>query len=92
MYMGVYHFTGDTAQLLEGHQRMLELLPPGVLKIHICLATESGISVYDTCPDREVFDRFSQGSGFAELVAAAGLPAPTVVPLGTVDSYEVHTT
>ncbi|GAB2740755.1 hypothetical protein GCM10027038_43990 [Arthrobacter bambusae] len=61
MFMGVYHFDGDSAQLLEGHKRMVGLLPPGALKIHVCLSTEGGISVYDTCPDRATFDRFSSG-------------------------------
>ncbi|WP_427018822.1 hypothetical protein ACQCSX_09950 [Pseudarthrobacter sp. P1] len=90
MFMGVYHFTGDTAELLAGHRRMVGLLPPGVLQIHFCLATATGISVYDTCPDRATFERFSQGPGFAGLVASAGMPAPTSVPLGEVDSYEFH--
>ncbi|MGO4384237.1 hypothetical protein [Specibacter sp. RAF43] len=92
MFMGVYHFAGDTSELLEGHRRMLALMPPGVLQIHLCLTTPTGISIYDTCPDRATFDRFSRGRDFAELVAQAGMPAPDAVPLGDVESYELHVT
>lgn len=90
MFMGVYHFDGDPAQLLERHKRMVGLLPPGALKIHVCLSTEGGISVYDTCPDRATFDRFSRGHSFAELVAEVGLPEPRIEALGDVESYEFH--
>ncbi len=63
------------------------LLPAGQLDLHLCVQTEDGITVLDTCPNREVFDRFSSGRDFQKLVAAAGLPRPEVVRLGEIKSY-----
>lgn len=74
MYLGMYTFRGNPAELLAGHARMLALLPEGQLDLHLCVETEDGIAVLDSCPSREVFDRFSSGRSFQELVAAAGLP------------------
>lgn len=87
MYLGMYSFRGDPAELLAGHDRMLGLLPAGQLELHLCVQTDDGIAVLDTCPSREVFDRFSNGSQFRELVAVAGLPRPEIRHLGEVKSY-----
>ncbi|MET3932782.1 hypothetical protein [Arthrobacter sp. OAP107] len=87
MYLGMYSFRGDPAELLAGHDRMLTLLPEGQLDLHLCVQTEDGIAILDTCPSREVFDRFSSGRAFQELVAAAGLPSPEIQHLGDVKSY-----
>jgi hypothetical protein len=87
MYLGMYSFRGNPAELLAGHDRLLALLPAGQLELHLCLQTEDGITVLDTCPNREVFDRFSSGRDFQELVAAAGLPRPEVARLGEIKSY-----
>jgi len=46
------------------------------------VVTENGISVYDACPSREVFEEFSRD--FPAAVVAVGLPAPRIVPLGDV--------
>ncbi|AXJ08383.1 hypothetical protein CFN17_01095 [Arthrobacter sp. PM3] len=83
----MYSFRGDPAELLAGHDRMLALLPEGQLELHVCVQTDEGIAVLDTCPSREVFDRFSSSSQFRELVAAAGLPGPEIRHLGDVRSY-----
>jgi len=87
MYLGMYSFRGDPAELLAGHDRMLALLPAGQLELHLCVQTEDGIAVLDTCPNRQVFDRFSSGPEFQELVAAAGLPKPEIRRLGEITSY-----
>lgn len=87
MYLGMYSFRGDPAELLAGHDRLLALLPAGQLELHLCVQTEDGMAVLDTCPNREVFDRFSGGREFQELVAAAGLPRPEITRLGEVKSY-----
>lgn len=52
MYLGMYSFRGDPAELLAGHDRMLALLPEGRLDLHLCVQTEDGIAILDTCPNR----------------------------------------
>ncbi|MFF2345849.1 hypothetical protein [Pseudarthrobacter sp. NPDC058119] len=87
MYLGMYSFRGDPAELLAGHDRLLALLPQGQLDLHLCVQTKDGIAVLDTCPDREIFDRFSGSRAFQELVASAGLPRPEIQHVGDVKSY-----
>ncbi|MHC6231113.1 hypothetical protein ACX5I6_16100 [Arthrobacter sp. MMS24-T111] len=83
----MYIFRGNPAELLAGHDRMLALLPEGQLDLHLCVETKDGIAVLDTCPNKEVFDRFSSGRSFHELVAAAGLPPAEIQHLGIVKSF-----
>ncbi|MDN4643717.1 hypothetical protein [Arthrobacter sp. PsM3] len=87
MYLGMYSFRGDPAELLAAHDRLLAMLPAGQLELHLCVQTPEGIIVLDSCPSREVFDRFSSGLEFRGLVAAAGLPEPEARGLGEVRGY-----
>lgn len=84
MFLAAYHFDGDPDALLGGYRSMVAGFPPGALELHVCVATDSGLTVYDACPSREVFEAFSRGADLAGAVASAGLPAPRVEPLGEV--------
>ncbi|MGO4119905.1 hypothetical protein [Arthrobacter sp. YAF16] len=87
MYLGMYSFRGNPAELLAAHDRMLALLPAGQLEFHLCVQTDEGIVVLDTCPSREVFDGFSSSAEFRKLTADAGLPSPEIRALGEIQSY-----
>ena len=84
MFLGRYDFAGDPDELLGAYQRMMTALPPEMLLWHACVRTETGISVLDACPTREVFREFSTGDAFGQVRAAAGLPEPLVTELGEV--------
>jgi hypothetical protein len=84
MFLGAYHFDGDPQALAAGYRSLLAGFPPGALALHVCVATADGLTVYDACPTREVFEQFSRGDELAAAIAAAGLPAPRVQPLGEV--------
>jgi hypothetical protein len=88
-YLGCYHFTGDTGQLLAAYDRLRTRYPDATLDLHVCVVRADGITVIDTCPDRETFTAFSYGPDFAASLAQAGLPEPAVEPLG--DMYAVVT-
>lgn len=83
MFLSAYHFDGDPAVLVPAYETLMSGFPPGAAELHVCVLTETGLSVYDACPSREVFEEFSRG-GFRDAVAAAGLPVPRIVPLGDV--------
>jgi hypothetical protein len=83
MFLSAYHFDGDPAVLVPAYETLMSGFPPGAAELHVCVLTETGLSVYDACPSREVFEEFSRG-GFQTAVAAAGLPVPRIVPLGDV--------
>ena len=84
MFLGAYRFDGDPAALLPAYDVLVAGFPQDGFELHACVVTARGITVYDACPSREVFDEFSRGGEFAAAVAAAGLPAPVVEPLGEI--------
>ena len=84
MFLSAYHYDGDPAALVTAYDVMRRGFPPDTFELHACVVTGSGITVYDACPTREVFEGFSVSPEFRGAVAAAGLPAPRIEPLGEV--------
>lgn len=84
MFLNAYHFAGDPAALVPAYDVLQRGLPPETIELHACVVTETGITVYDACPSREIAASFSAGPEFRGAVAAAGLPEPRVEPLGEV--------
>jgi hypothetical protein len=94
MFLGAYHFTGDRDELLAAYERLHAAYPPETLDLHVCVANDDGITVYDACPSRDVFASFSSSAEFADALDGAGLPTPRVVQLGEVHAAmlreEIH--
>ena len=90
MFLGVYHFDGDTTALLAAYDRLLALFPPNSFDLHVCIKRADGISVYDTCPDRPTFEQFSSGPEFRDTIRSAGLPSPRVEQLGDIYTARVR--
>jgi hypothetical protein len=84
MFMGAYRFAGDPAELVPAYDRLMANMPADAISLHLCLVEDGGIVVLDACPTRDVFMEFSSSSGFAAAVAGAGLPVPSVEPMGEV--------
>ena len=78
MHLGIYHFAGDPAELLPAYDRMLAAMPPGTVFFHACTVEPDGIAIYDACPTREAFERFSTSPEFRAALASAGLPEPAI--------------
>ncbi len=92
MYLTAYHFRGDPAELTRGHAQLLSALPAEDVQLHIVVATEHSITVLDACPSRAVFEEFSTSRTFLTAIADAGLPSPTIEPLGEVAQAIVRPT
>ena len=84
MFLSAYHFDGDPAALVPAYDVMQQGFPPDNFELHACVVTGSGITVYDACPTREIFEGFSVSSEFRGVLDAAGLPTPRIEPLGEV--------
>jgi hypothetical protein len=85
MFLSTYDFDGDPATLLPAYDRFIAASHRAdALLLHVCVVREGGITIYDACPSREVFEDFSQSAQFAEAIAAAGLPRPRTTPRGEV--------
>jgi len=84
MILSTYRFEGDPAALVESHQRMLELYPPGSLDLHLAVADDQGLTVFDSCPDLATHQAFVASAEFRGALAQVGLPSPTIEVLGEV--------
>jgi hypothetical protein len=84
MFLSAYHFDGPPAELLPAYRRLHDRYPPDRPDLHICTIRDGGITVYDACPSREVFEHFSGSDEFRASVLSAGLPLPRAQPLGEV--------
>jgi len=90
MFLGVYRFEGDTAQLRMAYERMLELIPHTNLQLHVCVPGDNGLSIIDTCPNKERFLSFASSSEFAEVLKTVGLPTPQITPMGEVHAAFIN--
>jgi hypothetical protein len=86
MFLSAYHFDGPTDELLPAYGRLQVSFPPDSVELQICIAREGGITIYDACPSRTVFEDFHRSPEFLSTVADVGLPVPRVEPLGDVEN------
>jgi hypothetical protein len=77
VHLGIYEFDGDPEQLLPAYDAMMAAMPVSTA-FHLCAIRLGGIVVYDTCPTREAFERFSTGEEFHGALRAFGLPEPRI--------------
>ena len=84
MFLGRYEFDGDPAPLTDAYDRFLAQVPDEAIGWHVCITHAAGLTIYDTCPSREVFESFSTNPEVIGAMTSAGLPRPTVTPLGEV--------
>lgn len=82
LFLGKYDFDGDPDTLLAAYDRMMAVTPAEQISFHTCIRRAGGITIYDTCPSLAEFEAFSTDPQLLAGMAAAGLPAPVVTPLG----------
>ena len=76
MYLGIYDIDGDPRELLVAYDRLIAGMPEGQLFFHACAVRENGITIFDACPTKEAFEKFSTSAEFRNAAEAAGLPWP----------------
>jgi len=89
VFLGVYRFEGDSEKFLSAYEKLVKMMPQENLHLQICISDGKGISIYDACPSREVFDAFSTSADLQMALVRAGLPQPEVGELGEVHSAYV---
>lgn len=85
MHASIWKFAGDPDDLTLHYDAMVAEIPATNMRLHLCLRTEDGILLVDTCPSREVFEEFAAGEAFRALRAKHGLPDPE-----TLEHFPVH--
>ena len=53
------------------------MMPESQVVFHACAIRENGITIYDACPTKEVFEQFSTSAEFRGATEAVGLPFPS---------------
>ncbi len=89
MFFGSYYFPGDPQALIQAYESFMTSYPEDALLLHVCVVGTDGITVYDTCPNRQVFEAFNASQKLASAIAAAGLPQPVITPCGDVYAAKV---
>ena len=82
IYLGAVRFDGDPGELLPAYHRLLERFPIDALDVHLCVSRDDGLTVFDACPTKAVYEDFTGSESFRSALAAAGLPAPRIAGLG----------
>ena len=82
MYISSYTFTGDPADLGARYDQLLDTFRDELI-VHVVVATDTGLVVWDACPDRAAAEAFWTSAAFVEGLARVGLPTPRVEGLGT---------
>jgi hypothetical protein len=78
MHASISTFRGDPDDLVARYDAMVADIPPANIRLQLCLRTDDGIVVVDTCPSREAFDAFFHDGPFRSLLARHGLPEPEI--------------
>jgi hypothetical protein len=84
MHASISTFQGDPDDLLARYDAALAELGRANIDLQLCLRTDDGIVVIDTCPSREAFEAFYNGGPFRSMLARHGLPDPVI------ESHPVH--
>lgn len=92
MFLSIYHFDGEPAQLQAAHARMLQIVPQDGLQVHLAVPRADGLDLYDTCPSLAVAEGFTQSAEFRGLLGSVGLPAPRIERVGDVASATLQGT
>ena len=90
MYLGAAYFDGDPDELLPAYHRMLEKFGLEALDVHLCITRDGGLTVFDACPTKEIYEEFTTSETFLGAIAEAGLPVPRVSGLGDVQVAHVR--
>jgi hypothetical protein len=86
MFLGIYRFSGDPTELAAAYDRLMDQFPDDMLLLHICVTTDGGLLIVDTCPSQIDFEAFSANPDVLAAMQAAGLPAPQVEKVGEIHS------
>jgi hypothetical protein len=90
MYLGAVRFDGNPGELLRAYQRMLEKFGLDNLDVHLYITRDGGLTVFDACPTKEIYEEFIRSETLLSAIAEAGLPEPRVSGLGDVQVAQVR--
>lgn len=83
MYLTSYTFTGDSTDLINRYDQLLARYRDEVL-LHVAVTTETGLVVYDACPDQATAEAFRVSPEWCDALGSVGLAMPVATGLGEI--------
>ena len=78
MHASILTFSGDPDDLTARFDSLLAQVPLDNVRLMLVVRRPDGITLVDTCPSRDAYERFRASGWLDSAMAAAGLPAPDV--------------
>lgn len=78
MHASIWRIAGDPDDLLRRYDALVAEIGESAMNFHVCLATDDGLLIVDTCASKEVFDNFIASDWMREALERHGLPFPAV--------------
>jgi hypothetical protein len=82
MFLGGYRSDREPIVRLAGYDGLMAGFPTDASLLYPCVRRGDGISLFDGCPSRAVFEGFKTGGDFGAACAAVGLPEPRIEHVG----------
>jgi hypothetical protein len=78
MHASISRFTGDPDDLTRRVDELFMRVPADNVRLLLIVRQDDGITLIDTCPTREAYERFRASRWMERALADVGLPMPTV--------------
>jgi hypothetical protein len=78
MHASILTFAGDPEDLVARIDALLAQVPADNVSLMLILRRPDGVTLVDTCPSREAYERFRASGWLDAALAGVGLPAPSV--------------
>jgi hypothetical protein len=78
MHASISHFTGDPDDICRRIDELFLRVPADNVRLLLIVRHHDGVTMIDTCPTREAYERFRASGWIDRALADVGLPAPTV--------------
>jgi len=78
MHASISRFTGDPDDLTRRVDELFQHVPADNVRLLLIVRHDDGITMIDTCPNRDAYERFRASGWIERAFADVGLPAPSV--------------
>lgn len=77
MHASILNFAGDPDDLAARMDALFAQVPADNVRLLLVVRRDDGLTLIDTCPSREAYERFRASGWLDEVIASVGLPVPT---------------
>jgi hypothetical protein len=78
MHASISRFTGDPDDICRRIDELFLRVPADNVRLLLIVRHDDGVTMIDTCPTREAYERFRASGWIDRALADVGLPVPTI--------------